>query len=57
MGQMTGMSFYLTHLFKAVACKISISYHADTMGNGVTKQTFTCSKAAIETLEKVVRYF
>ena len=55
MGHMTGMGFYLTRLFKAVVCKISISHHAETMENGVTKQTFTCSKATIETLEKVVR--
>ena len=55
MGHMTGMGFYLTRLFKAVVCKISISHHAETMGNGVTKRTFTCSKATIETLEKVVR--
>ena len=57
MGHMTGMGFYLTCLFKAVVCKISISCHAETMGNGVTKRTFTCSKETIETLEKVVGYF
>ena len=41
MGHVTGMSFYLTHLFKAVVEKISISYHAETMRNGVTKR-LTC---------------
>ena len=56
---MTGMSFYLTRLHKAVVCQISISYHTGAMGDGVTQLTFTCSKSTIETLEtleKGVKY-
>ena len=46
------MSFYL----KTVVCEISISYHTETMGNGVTQLTFTYLKSTIETLEKGVKY-
>ena len=49
---MTGMSF----LLKAVVCKISVSYHTETVGNGVTEITFPCLKSTIETLEKGVKY-
>ena len=52
---MTGMSFVL-HVFKAVVCEISISYHTEAMGSGVTQLTFACSNSTIETLEKGVRY-
>ena len=52
---MSGMSFVL-NAFKAVVCEISISYHTEAMGSGVTQLPFTCSKSAIETLEKGVRY-
>ena len=55
-GHMTGMSCLLTRLHKAVVCQISISYHTEAMGNGVTQLTFTCSKSTIETLEKGVKY-
>ena len=48
-------AFHLTRLLKAVVYKISISYHMEPMGNGVTKLTFTCSKSTIETLEKGVK--
>ena len=56
MGNVTGWAFYLTRLLKAVVCEISISYDTDTMGNGDTQLTFTCSKSTIETLEKSVKY-
>ena len=53
---MTGMNFLLNALHKAVACEISISYHMEAMGNGVTQLTFTYSKSTIETLEKDAKY-
>ena len=49
---MTGMSFSL----KPAVCEISISYHTETVGIGVTQLTFTCSKSTIETLQKGVKY-
>ena len=51
-GYITGMSF----LLKAVVCEISISYDTETMGNGFLMLICTCSKSAIETLEKGVKY-
>ena len=50
------MSFLLNALDEAAVCKIYISYHTEAMGNAVTQLTVTCSKSAIETLEKGVKY-
>ena len=39
-------------LLYAVVCKISISYHTETMGNRVTQLTFTCLNSTLNTRER-----
>ena len=50
------MSFLLNVFHEAVVCEISILYHMEGMGNGVTQLTFNFSRSTIETREKGVKY-